>query len=148
MRVVCAMSGGVDSTVAAALMIEAGYEVIGMTMRLYDAKMTPKTGRGGTCCSPAEVERAKHVCDLLGIAHYVVDESARFERDVMNDFAREYAQGYTPNPCVRCNQSVKFRPLLARAHALGASQLVTGHYAKVIDGRLFRAQQTELTQRF
>lgn len=138
MRVVVAMSGGVDSSMAAALMIEAGHEVIGMTMSLYDASLDERKGRGGTCCSPAEVDLARRACDLLGVPHYIVDERKRFEKEVIDDFVREYAAGRTPNPCARCNEHVKFGPLVERAKALGAVRLVTGHYARVIDGDLHR----------
>lgn len=131
MRVVVAMSGGVDSSMAAALMLEAGHEVIGMTMRLYDASEDERRGRGGTCCSPAEVDAARRVCAQLGFPHYVVDERERFLEGVIDPFARDYAAGRTPNPCTRCNQRIKFDPLLQRAEALGASILVTGHYARV-----------------
>jgi tRNA-uridine 2-sulfurtransferase len=137
MRVVVAMSGGVDSSIAAALMVEAGHEVIGLTMALYDANARgsrSRKGRGGTCCSPAEVDLARQVCDRLGIPHYTVDERARFQAEVIDDFAREYAAGRTPNPCARCNEHVKFGPLLVRARALGAERLVTGHYARVEHG--------------
>lgn len=129
-RVVVAMSGGVDSSIAAALMVEAGHEVIGLTMALYDAT-GERRGRGGTCCSPAEIDLARRVCDRLGIPHYTVDERARFQAAVIDDFAREYAAGRTPNPCARCNEHVKFGPLLARARALGAERLITGHYARI-----------------
>lgn len=129
-RIVVAMSGGVDSSIAAALMVEAGHEVVGLTMALYDAS-GERRGRGGTCCSPAEIDLARRVCDQLGIPHYTVDERARFEAAVIDDFAREYAAGRTPNPCARCNEHVKFGPLLARARALGAERLVTGHYARI-----------------
>lgn len=138
-RIVCAMSGGVDSSMAAALMVEKGYEVIGMTMRLYDAKDHGSKGRGGTCCSPAEVDMARRACERLGIAHYVVDESERFERHVIDNFVDEYLAGRTPNPCARCNQHIKFDPLIERAQALGAEFMVTGHYARIIDGALHRA---------
>ena len=139
MRVLCAMSGGVDSSIAAALLCESGHEVIGMTMRLYDASpIAPdgvssgdeRRGRGGTCCSPAEVDLARRVCEQLGIPHYVVDERERFEQRVIDPFARDYAAGRTPNPCTRCNQHVKFTPLLQRAAALGAVAMATGHYAR------------------
>ncbi len=140
MRVVCAMSGGVDSSVAAALLRDQGHEVIGLTMRLYDAgpAQGPTRGRGGTCCSPAEIDRAKDVCADLGIPHYTVDERRRFAAAVIDDFAREYAAGRTPNPCIRCNEQVKFGPLLARATALGAEFLATGHYARTEGGVLRR----------
>lgn len=137
-RIVCAMSGGVDSSVAAALLVEEGLEVVGLTMRLYDAKHAP-SGRAGACCSPAEVDQAKQVCAQLGIPHYTVDERERFESAVIDDFVRSYAAGRTPNPCVRCNEHVKFGPLLARARALGADVLATGHYARTLDGGLWRA---------
>ena len=132
------MSGGVDSSVAAALLVEQGLEVVGMTMRLYDARDQPKRGRGGTCCSPAEVDLAQRACELLGIPHYVVDEQQLFQRTVIDDFAREYAAGRTPNPCARCNEHVKFGPLLERARALGAAYMATGHYARIQDGGLLR----------
>ena len=137
-RVVVAMSGGVDSSVAAALLVAEGLSVVGLTMRLYDSKHAP-TGRAGACCSPAEVDQAKQVCAQLGIPHYTVDERERFESAVIDDFVRSYAAGRTPNPCVRCNEHVKFSPLLARARALGADVLATGHYARVVDGGLWRA---------
>ena len=130
MRVVCAMSGGVDSSITAALLIEAGHDVVGMTMRLYDASADVRKGRGGTCCSPAEVDLARRVCAQLGIPHYVVDERSRFLENVIDPFARDYAAGRTPNPCTRCNQQIKFGPLLRRARALGATVLATGHYAR------------------
>ena len=153
MRVVVAMSGGVDSSVAAALMVEAGHEVVGLTMSLYDADPTAPKGRGGTCCSPAEIDLARRACDQLGIPHYTVDERARFRAAVIDDFAREYAAGRTPNPCARCNEHVKFGPLLARARALGAERLVTGHYARIEDlpggGRaLYRATDASKDQSY
>jgi tRNA-specific 2-thiouridylase len=132
------MSGGVDSSVTASVLLEAGHEVIGMTMSLYDASLSERKGRGGTCCSPAEVDLAKRVCDQLGIPHYTVDERDRFEQNVIDDFVREYAAGRTPNPCARCNEHVKFGPLLTRARALGAERMATGHYARVEGGRLLR----------
>lgn len=137
-RVVAAMSGGVDSSVCAALLVEAGYEVVGMTMNLYDASGSERKGRGGTCCSPAEVDLARQACEILGIPHYTVDERDRFQADVIDDFVREYVAGRTPNPCARCNEHVKFGPLLARARGLGARFMATGHYARVEDGKLLR----------
>jgi tRNA-specific 2-thiouridylase len=139
-RILCAMSGGVDSSIAAALLHDAGHEVIGMTLRLYDAREDERRGRGGTCCSPAEVDLARRVCEQLGIPHYVVDERERFEQNVIDPFARDYAAGRTPNPCTRCNQHVKFGPLLRRAAALGAVAMATGHYARnAFGGALHRA---------
>lgn len=131
MRVVCAMSGGVDSALAAALLVDEGHEVIGLTMRLYDADPSEAKGRGGTCCSPAEVDLARQCADRLGIAHYSVDERERFAAQVIDPFVRDYAAGRTPNPCTRCNQHIKFGPLLGRARALGAEVLATGHYARI-----------------
>ncbi|RMG96977.1 MAG: tRNA 2-thiouridine(34) synthase MnmA [Deltaproteobacteria bacterium] len=138
MRILCAMSGGVDSSVAAALLVEAGHEVIGMTMRLYDASDHGAASAGGRCCSPSEIYMARDVCDRLGIPHYVVDESERFWDAVVVPFGKDYAEGRTPNPCTRCNQHVKFPPLLERAAALGAERLATGHYARIEGGSLFR----------
>lgn len=148
MRVVCAMSGGVDSSVAAALLVAAGHEVVGLTMRLYDAREHARQGRGGTCCSPAEIDQARDVCAILGIPHYTVDEQERFGAQVIDDFAREYAAGRTPNPCVRCNEHVKFGPLVARARALGAEALATGHYARLEGGALLRASDEAKDQSY
>ncbi len=148
MRLVCAMSGGVDSSVAAALLVDAGHEVIGMTMRLYDARPQSSRGRGGTCCSPAEIDEARRVCATLAIPHYVVDERERFAAQVIEPFAADYAAGRTPNPCTRCNQHVKFGPLLARARALGATRLATGHYARNDEGRLLRAVDSTKDQSY
>ncbi len=129
-RVVVAMSGGVDSSVAAALMVEAGHEVVGITMQLYDRRDTPAGAHAG-CCSVDDAFDARAVADALGIAHYVVDFEEAFGRAVVRDLVESYARGRTPNPCVRCNEVVKFRLLLDRALQLGASRLVTGHYARI-----------------
>ncbi len=148
MRIVCAMSGGVDSSIAAATLVEAGYEVVGLTMSLYDASGSVRKGRGGTCCSPAEVDLARRVCDKLGIPHFTVDERSRFEHAVIDDFVREYAAGRTPNPCARCNEHVKFGPLLHRARALGADALATGHYARIENGELLRGEDPAKDQSY
>ena len=128
--VVAALSGGVDSATAAALLVEAGYRVVGMTLRLYDASGTAAS-IGGRCCGPRDMEDARRVCAQLGIPFYVVDLAEEFERRVMDDFAGAYLEGRTPNPCARCNQYIKFSPLLRRARALGADLLATGHYARI-----------------
>ena len=133
---VVALSGGVDSAVAAALLVEQGHRVIGITMRLYDARgSSAATGR---CCGPRDIEDARRVCDFLGIPFYVVDFESEFHEAVVDDFVSTYLRGFTPNPCVRCNESIKFTPLLKRARQLGAETLVTGHYARIeeVEGRL------------
>jgi len=132
-RIVVAMSGGVDSSVVAGLLAEAGHEVIGVTLQLYDHGAT--AGRKGACCAGQDIHDARRVADGLGIAHYVIDAEARFRAAVIADFAASYAAGRTPVPCVRCNQSVKFGDLLALAQDLGAEALATGHYVRRIDGR-------------
>ncbi|HET9991414.1 MAG TPA: tRNA 2-thiouridine(34) synthase MnmA [Kofleriaceae bacterium] len=128
--VVAAMSGGVDSATATALLVEQGHRVVGMTMRLYDARGT--TASSGRCCGPRDIEDARAVCEHLDIPHYVVDLSAEFGAAVVDDFVEAYLAGETPNPCVKCNQHIKFTPLLSRARAIGADTLVTGHYAQIL----------------
>lgn len=132
MKVMVAMSGGVDSTVAAGLMVRAGHEVVGLTMKLRDS--TPEENvHGGSCCSPDDLMDARMACHLLGIPHYVVDYRELFKEKVIEPFANSYLHGKTPNPCVNCNDHVKFAPLLDRAKALGADLLVTGHYARLVE---------------
>jgi tRNA-uridine 2-sulfurtransferase len=131
-RVVVAMSGGVDSSVVAALVQAAGYETIGITLQLYDHGAALK--KQGACCAGQDIHDARRVADRIGIAHYVLDYESRFKEAVMNDFADTYLAGYTPIPCVRCNQSVKFKDLLETAQDLGADCLVTGHYVARVDG--------------
>lgn len=135
--VVAALSGGVDSATAAALLVEQGHRVVGMTMSLYDARGTAASS-GGRCCGPRDIEDARAVCAHLGIPHYVIDLASEFSETVVEDFVEAYLAGETPNPCVKCNQHIKFTPLLARARAIGADVLVTGHYAQIIDGGLYR----------
>jgi tRNA-specific 2-thiouridylase len=126
------MSGGVDSSVVAALMAEAGHEVIGITLQLYDHGAA--VGRKGACCAGQDIHDARRVADTLGIAHYVLDMETRFREAVIADFADSYARGETPIPCVRCNQRLKFADLLDTARDLGADALATGHYARIVPG--------------
>jgi tRNA-specific 2-thiouridylase len=131
-RIVVAMSGGVDSSVVAALLAGQGYEVIGATLRLYDDGALK--GKAGSCCAGADIADARAVAGKLGIPHYVLDYESRFQAGVIDDFADSYIRGETPIPCVRCNQKVKFGDLLEMARTLGADALATGHYAKRIAG--------------
>jgi tRNA-uridine 2-sulfurtransferase len=128
-RVLVAMSGGVDSSVAAALLVEAGHEVVGVTMKTFCYSETP--GHGKTCCGLDGIADARRVAHALGIPHYVFDVEEDFTRDVIADFVSEYARGRTPNPCVRCNGNTKFRDLMARGRLLGCDMIASGHYARV-----------------
>lgn len=132
MRIVVAMSGGVDSSTVAGLLHEAGHEVIGVTLQLYDHGAA--VGRKGSCCAGQDIHDARRVADKLGIPHYVIDAEQRFAQAVIADFADSYAAGETPVPCVRCNQSVKFTDLAALARGLDAERLATGHYVRRVDG--------------
>src|SRR5882757_9676723 len=131
-RVVAAMSGGVDSSVVAGLLAREGYDVVGVTLQLYDHGAA--TRKKGACCAGQDIHDAKRVAERLGIAHYVLDYEERFRRQVMQDFADSYARGQTPIPCIRCNERVKFGDLLTLARELGADALATGHYVRRVSG--------------
>jgi tRNA-specific 2-thiouridylase len=131
-RIVAAMSGGVDSSVTAALLKKQGYDVVGITLQLYPEDKTP--ARKGACCAGADIYDAKTVAEKLGIPHYVLDYEARFRKSVIEDFADSYARGETPIPCVQCNQKVKFADLLDTARELGAQAMATGHYVRRVEG--------------
>jgi tRNA-uridine 2-sulfurtransferase len=149
-RVVAAMSGGVDSSVVAALLKYAGYDVIGVTLQLYDHGAALK--KQGACCAGQDIHDARRVAEALGIPHYVLDYESRFRQQVMEDFADTYLKGSTPIPCVRCNQTVKFSDLLATARDLGADAMATGHYIRrsVVDGvaQLTRAADPDRDQSY
>lgn len=127
-RVVAAMSGGVDSTVVAALLHKAGYDVVGVTLQLYDHGEALK--KKGACCAGQDIHDARLAADLIGIPHYVLDYESRFKDAVIDQFADSYLKGQTPVPCIRCNQTVKFRDLLDVARDLGAEAMATGHYVR------------------
>jgi len=135
-RVVVAMSGGVDSSVTAALLVEQGHEVIGVHMKLHDAA---PGSQPGTCCGLDDALDARRVADELGIPFYVMNLRQAFQKAVIDDLTDTYLDGRTPNPCIQCNGVLKFKVLLARALALGATHLATGHYARIHDGALYRA---------
>jgi len=144
-RVLVAMSGGVDSSVAAALLVEQGYDVIGATMKLfcYGDSVPDRP-----CCSLDSIDDARRVCERLGIPHYVLNMEDAFGRDVLQNFVDEYARGRTPIPCVRCNSFTKFRDLLHKADALDAQWIATGHYARAENGELKRGQDPAKDQSY
>jgi tRNA-specific 2-thiouridylase len=144
-RVLVAMSGGVDSSVAAALLVEQGYDVVGATMKLFchgdDVPDRP-------CCSLDSVNDARRVCETLGVPHYVINLEDRFGHDVVDDFVSEYSRGRTPIPCVRCNTFTKFRDLVKKADAIDARWIATGHYARVENGELLRGADDNKDQTY
>ena len=144
-RVLVAMSGGVDSSVAAALLVEQGYDVVGATMKLFchDGDLPDRP-----CCSLDSVNDARRVCDRLGVPHYVLNLESAFGHDVVDDFVSEYARGRTPIPCVRCNTFTKFRDLVRHADAVDARYVATGHYARLVDGALHRGRDHAKDQAF
>ncbi|MCW2653918.1 MAG: tRNA (5-methylaminomethyl-2-thiouridylate)-methyltransferase [Mycobacterium sp.] len=147
MKVLAAMSGGVDSSVAAARMVDAGHDVVGVHLALSSAPGTLRTGSRG-CCSKEDAGDARRVADVLGIPFYVWDFADKFTEDVIDDFVSAYARGHTPNPCVRCNERIKFSALAARALALGFDAVATGHYARLAAGRLRRAVDRDKDQSY
>ncbi|MEM9070945.1 MAG: tRNA 2-thiouridine(34) synthase MnmA [Myxococcota bacterium] len=136
-RILVAMSGGVDSSVAAALLQEQGWDVVGVTLHLWDAEGNHKVGR---CCAPEDRDDARRTCEHLGVPHYVIDEREAFRADVVEPFLDEYKKGRTPSPCVHCNRTVKLLRLATLADDLGCSHIATGHYARLTHDplRLFR----------
>lgn len=146
MRVVVAMSGGVDSAVTAALLAEQGHDVVGVHMKLHDRG--PAVAAAGQCCGLDDALDARRVADRIGFPFYVLDLQDAFRSAVMDEFAQSYLRGRTPNPCVRCNGVLKFRVLLARALALGADALATGHYARIVAGQLTAAVDPDKDQSY
>ncbi|MGB6127012.1 MAG: tRNA 2-thiouridine(34) synthase MnmA [Gordonia sp. (in: high G+C Gram-positive bacteria)] len=147
MRVLAAMSGGVDSAVAAARAVEAGHEVVGVHLALSTAPGALRSGSRG-CCSREDADDARRVADLLGIPFYVWDFAEKFKEDVIDEFVAAYAAGETPNPCLSCNEKIKFSALAERAVALGFDALATGHYARLEDGVLRRAVDADKDQSY
>lgn len=149
-RALVAMSGGVDSSVAAALLREAGYDLVGVTLHLWDARGDQQVGR---CCAPEDRDDARRTCEHLGIPHYVLDEREAFQRHVVDPFIADYQAGRTPIPCVHCNRTVKLTYLVDVAERFGASHIATGHYARLRrarDGhlRLFRGRDLDKDQSY
>ncbi|MBV8539152.1 MAG: tRNA 2-thiouridine(34) synthase MnmA [Pseudonocardiales bacterium] len=147
MKILAAMSGGVDSSVAAARAVDAGHEVVGVHLALSARPGTLRTGARG-CCTKEDAADARRVADVIDIPFYVWDFAQRFTADVVEDFVAEYAAGRTPNPCLRCNERIKFTALLDRARDLGFDAVCTGHYARLRDGVLRRAVDTGKDQSY
>jgi tRNA-uridine 2-sulfurtransferase len=147
MNVLAAMSGGVDSAVAAARAVDAGHDVTGVHLALSSSPASHRDGARG-CCSLEDSRDARRAADVIGIPFYVWDVAERFGRDVVDDFVAEYAAGRTPNPCVRCNERIKFAAVLERALALGFDAVCTGHYARIVDGSLHRAADPRKDQSY
>ena len=147
MRVLAALSGGVDSAVAAARAVDAGHEVTAVHLALSPSPASHRNGARG-CCSLEDARDARRAADVIGVPFYVWDVAARFADDVVADFVAEYAAGRTPNPCIRCNERIKFATVLDRALALGFDAVCTGHYARLVDGRLHRAVDTAKDQSY
>jgi tRNA-specific 2-thiouridylase len=145
MRVLVAMSGGVDSSVAAALLREAGHDLVGVTLHLWDAAGRHKVGR---CCAPEDRDDARRTCDVLGVPHYVIDEREAFRSEVVDPFVAAYREGRTPSPCVACNQHVKLGRLARLADAFGCESIATGHYARIEDGTLLRGADAAKDQSY
>ncbi len=147
MRVLAAMSGGVDSAVAAARAVDAGHDVVGVHLALSETPDALRSGSRG-CCSREDAGDARRAADVLGIPFYVWDFAARFREDVVDDFVAAYAAGQTPNPCLRCNEKIKFAALLEKALALGFDAVCTGHYARLVAGELRRAVDADKDQSY
>lgn len=153
-RVLVAMSGGVDSSVAAALLLEAGYDAIGVHLQLWDHGAANAEREGGRCCSLVDANDASRVCDRLGIPYYVIDASQEFRTHVVGNFIDEYAKSRTPNPCAECNSHIKFDFLFRKADELGCELVATGHYARVLHdleggpARLLKAQEPAKDQSY
>jgi tRNA-specific 2-thiouridylase len=147
MKVLAAMSGGVDSAVAAARAVDAGHDVTGVHLALSAAPSSARTGARG-CCTLEDARDARRAADVIGIPFYVWDFAARFAAEVVDDFVAEYAAGRTPNPCLRCNERIKFAAVLDKALALGFDAICTGHYARLSGGALHRAVDTAKDQSY
>lgn len=149
-RIVVAMSGGVDSSVVAAMLKQQGYDVVGITLQLYDN--AEYSAKSGTCCAGQDIDDAKSVCEKFNITHYVLDYEKRFYNEVINPFINDYVAGLTPIPCIACNQTVKFKDLFEVAKKLGADALATGHYLKNIKNgehrALYRAKDASRDQSY